>query len=81
MVILDQWMMTFHFENFMTNEKRVISQNQPKNVCFECGKYWGAKLSIGNLSNIQMGVCNVCNEFGSVTTPFDFGYLKDGWDK
>jgi hypothetical protein len=58
-----------------------LADEQPDNVCFECGKAWGThplKSSENHRSWIDQ--CDVCLKLTAVADASEYGYMKEGWD-
>ena len=58
-----------------------LSDNQPDNVCLDCGKKWGAHtLKSSESHRIWLDKCDVCSNLAAVADASEYGYLKEGWD-
>lgn len=47
-------------------------------VCGPCGRLYGRLIPDG-VSTYNQNDCGVCGENAAVTSPRNFGHLKDGW--
>lgn len=52
------------------------SNNYPVHVCSECSYAHGGKYIEGHIGSFFQSLCDVCNEWKSVTSPSDFGFPK-----
>jgi hypothetical protein len=58
-----------------------LADNQPDNVCLDCGAKWGAhKLKEYESHRIWVDKCDVCSKLGAVADSSEYGYLREGWD-
>jgi hypothetical protein len=58
-----------------------LAQEQPDNVCFECGEKWGVhKLKSNESHRVWIDQCDVCLKLKAVADASEYGYLKEGWD-
>jgi hypothetical protein len=57
-----------------------LAQEQPDNVCSECGAKWGIHRPKNHEYRIWIDKCDVCSDMRAVSDASEFGYLKEGWD-
>jgi len=58
-----------------------LADQQPDNVCLDCGRKWGAhKLNSNESHRIWLDKCDVCGELGAIADASEYGYLVEGWD-
>jgi hypothetical protein len=57
-----------------------LAQEQPDDVCSECGYKWGVHRPKNHEYRIWVDRCNVCGDLRAVSDASEFGYLKEGWD-
>ncbi len=58
-----------------------LADEQPDNVCFDCGEQWGLRpLKNGESHRIWIDQCDVCSRLTAVADSSEYGYMKEGWD-
>jgi hypothetical protein len=57
-----------------------LAQEQPDNVCSDCGAKWGIHKPKNHEYRIWIDLCDVCSNTRAVIDASEFGYLKEGWD-
>jgi hypothetical protein len=58
-----------------------LANEQPDNVCLECGSKWGThKLKNTESHRIWIDQCDVCLKLTAVADASEYGYMKEGWD-
>jgi hypothetical protein len=57
-----------------------LANQQPDNVCSECGKKWGIHRPKDHHYRIWVDRCDVCFDTRAVCDASEYGYLKEGWD-
>jgi hypothetical protein len=58
-----------------------LANEQPDNVCLECGSKWGThKLKNTESHRIWIDQCDVCLRLTAVADASEYGYMKEGWD-
>ena len=58
-----------------------LADNQPDNVCFDCGEQWGLRpLKTGESHRVWIDKCDVCNDLKPVCDASEYGYMQIGWD-
>jgi len=58
-----------------------LADEQPDNVCFECGKAWGTHpLKSSESHCIWIDLCDVCLKLTAVADVSEYGYLLEGWN-
>jgi hypothetical protein len=58
-----------------------LADEQPDNVCFDCGEKWGAiPMKTGESHRIWIDQCDVCLKLTAVADASEYGYMKEGWD-
>ena len=57
-----------------------LAQQQPDNVCSECGTKWGIHRPKDHHYRIWVEKCDVCFDLRAVCDVSEYGYLKEGWD-
>jgi hypothetical protein len=58
-----------------------LANEQPDNVCLECGSKWGQhKLKSSESHRIWIDQCDVCLRLTAVADASEYGYMKEGWD-
>jgi hypothetical protein len=58
-----------------------LADEQPDNVCFDCGEKWGAiPMKTGENHRVWIDQCDVCLKFTAVADASEYGYMKEGWD-
>jgi hypothetical protein len=57
-----------------------LAQEQPDNVCFDCGKEWGSDKPRHHDYRVWLDTCDVCNKLTAVCDASEYWYLKKGWD-
>ncbi len=59
--------------------------NYPIYSCSDCCNEHGGKWPQGHIGSFHVGICDVCNEWKSITSPSDYSYpkfnSKHDWDK
>lgn len=58
-----------------------LAQEQPDDVCSECGLIWGANRPKHHEYRIWIDTCDICKDLRAVCDASEFGYMKIGWDK
>ncbi len=53
-----------------------LADEQPDNVCFDCGEKWGA----GESHRVWIDQCDVCLKLTAVADASEYGYMKEGGD-
>lgn len=51
--------------------------DDPSFICFDCGSKYGRR-NCGE-ATWHNDTCDICDTYGPVTEPRDFGYLKFNW--
>jgi hypothetical protein len=57
-----------------------LAQEQPDNVCFDCGIKWGSEKPRNHDYRVWLDTCDVCNKLTAVSDAAEYKYLKVGWD-
>jgi hypothetical protein len=58
-----------------------LANEQPDNVCLECGDKWGIhRLKSSESHCVWVDQCDVCLKLTAVADASEYGYMKDGWD-
>ncbi len=58
-----------------------LANEQPDNVCLECGDKWGVhRLKNSESHRVWVDQCDVCLKLTAVADASEYGYMKDGWD-
>jgi len=57
-----------------------LAQEQPDNVCTDCGKQWGQERPRHHDYRVWLDTCDVCNKLTAVCDASEYKYLKEGWD-
>lgn len=57
-----------------------LADEQPDNVCFDCGDKWGSHPMNGESHRVWIDQCDVCLKLTAVADASEYGYLKEGWD-
>ena len=57
-----------------------LAQDQPDNVCTDCGKQWGSEKPRHHDYRVWLDTCDVCNKLTAVCDASEYRYLKEGWD-
>jgi hypothetical protein len=58
-----------------------LANEQPDNVCLECGSKWGThSLKNSESHRIWIDQCDVCLKLTAVADASEYGYMKEGWD-
>jgi hypothetical protein len=57
-----------------------LAQEQPDNVCFDCGTKWGQEKPKYHDYRVWLDKCDVCNKLTAVVDAAEYKYLKVGWD-
>jgi hypothetical protein len=58
-----------------------LANEQPDNVCLDCGSKWGThKLKNTESHRIWIDQCDVCLKLTAVADASEYGYMKEGWD-
>lgn len=58
-----------------------LAQQQPDNVCSECGQKWGTHRPKNHEYRIWVDCCDICNDLRAVCDSSEYGYMKTGWDE
>lgn len=58
-----------------------LAQQQPDNVCSECGAKWGTHRPKDHQYRIWVDQCDVCSDLRAVCDSSEYGYMKTGWDE
>ena len=58
-----------------------LANEQPDNVCLECGDKWGIhRLKSSESHRVWVDQCDVCLKLTAVADASEYGYMKEGWD-
>jgi len=58
-----------------------LADEQPDNVCFDCGEKWGSHpIKNGENHRVWIDQCDVCLRLTAVADVSEYGYMKEGWD-
>jgi predicted nucleic acid-binding Zn ribbon protein len=57
-----------------------LAQEQPDNVCTDCGKQWGLGKPRHHEYRVWLDTCDVCKKLTAVCDASEYRYLKVGWD-
>ena len=57
-----------------------LAQEQPDNVCTDCGNKWGLEKPRHHDYRVWLDICDVCNTLSAVCDASEYRYLKEGWD-
>lgn len=58
-----------------------LADEQPDNVCHDCGTKWGTQKPKHHEYRCWIDSCDVCGKLSAVIDASEWGYLKDGWNK
>jgi hypothetical protein len=58
-----------------------LANQQPDNVCSECGQKWGIHRPKDHQYRIWVDCCDICNDLRAVCDSSEYGYMKTGWDE
>lgn len=57
-----------------------LAQEQPDDVCSDCGSKWGAHRPKDHEYRIWIDTCDVCKDLRAVSDVSEYGYMQVGWD-